>query len=220
MPRIERGLFDGFIYHILNRGNGKQTVFHEKYDYQYFVNLLYEAKKNYRVKIFAYCLMPNHYHLVVCPEKGDDLSKMLQWVMTSHVRYFHKLRGTSGHVWQGRYKSFIIKNDAHLLTVLRYVENNPVRARIVNSGKEWLWSSLHQRLENKSNLLDKSPIEIPDNWENFINGIIPEAEITKLRNCIQRQSPFGDSLWQTEICNRFGLVSTLNPRGRPRKGKK
>lgn len=131
MPKIVRGLAGNTIYHVLNRGNGRQEVFHNDKDYEVFINLLREAKERYPIKLFAYCLMPNHFHIVVKPDCGEELSRWMQWVMTSHVRRYHRLYGGSGHVWQGRFKSFMIQQDAHLLMVLRYVEGNPVRANMV-----------------------------------------------------------------------------------------
>jgi len=118
MPRIPRGLVDGFIYHVINRGNGRQKVFHKEQDYEAFINLMEEAKGRHPVKILAYCLIPNHFHMVLKPEKAEDLSKFMQWSMTSHVRRYHRHYGTTGHVWQGRFKSFVIREDNHLLTVL------------------------------------------------------------------------------------------------------
>ena len=141
MPRISRGLADDSIYHVINRGNGEQVVFQKDKDYESFVNLMKEAKIRYAIKIFAYCLMPNHFHIVVMPHQSEDLSKWMQWLLTSHVRRFHKHYGTSGHIWQGRYKSFLIQKDSHLLTVLKYVESNPLRAGLVNSANNWLRSS-------------------------------------------------------------------------------
>ncbi|NPV93448.1 MAG: transposase [Firmicutes bacterium] len=154
MPRIARGIGDGLTYHVLNRGNGRQQVFHKEHDYRAFIELMGEAKDRYPVKIFAYCLMPNHFHLVLQPTHGDDLSKWMQWLMTSHIRRYHGHYGTCGHVWQGRYKSFVIQNDSHFLTVLRYVENNPVRAGLVTAAKDWAWSSHRARI---SRLQDIEP---------------------------------------------------------------
>ncbi|MFQ5963900.1 MAG: transposase [Candidatus Scalinduaceae bacterium] len=109
MPRIPRGLSDGLVYHVLNRGNGKQSVFHEDKDYEAFFGLMKEAKKQYSLKLLAYCLMPNHFHVILMPAQAGDLSKWMQWLMTSRVRRYHRYYGTSGHVWQGRFKSFIIQ---------------------------------------------------------------------------------------------------------------
>src|SRR4030042_2957429 len=101
MPRISRGLIDSAVYHVINRGNGGQEVFHKGKDYEAFIAIMEEAKVHYSVKFFAYCLMPNHFHMVLMPDEGGQLSKMMQWMMTSHVRRYHRHYGTSGHIWQG-----------------------------------------------------------------------------------------------------------------------
>jgi putative transposase len=218
MPRISRGLADDSIYHVINRGNGGQVVFQKDKDYEVFVNLMKEAKIRYAIKIFAYCLMPNHFHIVVMPHQSEDLSKWMQWLLTSHVRRFHKHYGTSGHIWQGRYKSFLIQKDSHLLTVLKYVEGNPLRAGLVNSANNWLWSSHGESIhKGDHSLIDEVPVELPKEWSKFVNESISEKELEKLRQSVSRQSPYGDSLWQVHVSKTFGLESTIRPRGRPRK---
>jgi putative transposase len=218
MPRISRGLADDCIYHVINRGNGGQVVFQKDKDYEAFVNLMKEAKIRYAVNIFAYCLMPNHFHLVVMPHRSEDLSKWMQWLLTSHVRRFHKHYGTSGHIWQGRYKSFLIQKDGHLLTVLKYVESNPLRAGLVNSANNWLWSSHRESIHRGGHLLiDEVPVELPKEWSKFVNESIAEKELEKLRQSVSRQSPYGDSSWQVDVSKTFGLESTIRPRGRPRR---
>lgn len=218
MPRIARGLADNFVYHILNRGNGRQEVFHKNQDYQAFIGLMKEAKSRYSVKIFAYCLMPNHFHMVLVPNRADELSKWIQWLMTSHVRRYHRHYKTSGHVWQGRFKSFVIQQDSHLLTVLRYVEGNPVRAGLVSSAKDWLWSSHRETIGEKTKvLIDEIPIALPDYWERYVDEPLTEKELERLRRSVDRQSPYGTIIWQKQVSKEFGLESTLRPKGRPRK---
>jgi putative transposase len=218
VPRIARGIADSFVYHVLNRGNGKQTVFHKDQDYQAFFDLLKEAKARYPIKIFAYCLMPNHFHLVLMPTQGKDLSRYMQWLMTSHVRRYHRHYGTSGHVWQGRFKSFIIQEDAHLLTLIRYVEGNPVRASLVKSAREWPWSSHQASADEKAiKLLDEIPVELPYAWSKFVDDPLTENELQRLRESVNRQAPFGARTWQSNICKKLGLESSIRHRGRPKK---
>ena len=219
MPRIARGLKDGFVYHVLNRGNGKQKVFHKNQDYKAFIALMIEAKKRYDIKILAYCLMPNHFHIVVMPSQAEDLSKWMQWLMTSHVRRYHHHYGTSGHVWQGRFKSFIVQEDNYLITLLRYVEANPVRAGMVNSAIDWKWSSYFYR-ERKNDiffsLIDSSYIKLPENWNEYVNRFLGEEDENKILQSIQRQSPYGEKMWQIKISKKLGLEYTLRPKGRPK----
>ncbi len=217
MPRFARGLVNGFIYHVLNRGNGGQEVFHKDQDYESFIDLMKEAKVRHTLKILAYCLMPNHFHIVAVPARAEELSKGTQWLMTSHVRRYHRHYGSSGHIWQGRFKSFIIQSDNHLLTVLRYVEGNPGRAGLVNSAKDWPWSSHREAIGERSrSLVDEIPLKLPQNWNRFVDEPLTEKELEKIHQSINRQSPYGTSMWQMQVSEELGLESTLRPRGRPK----
>jgi len=162
--------------------------------------------------------MPNHFHIVIRPAQGSDLSKWMQWLMTSHVRRYHSHYKTFGHIWQGRFKSFIIQEDNHLLAVLRYVEANPTRALLVNSAADWPWSSLRERLSKTPQLIiETCPIELPEKWKEFVDLYQSREELTLLRRSVNRQTPFGDEHWQVKVSKQLGLLSTLHPRGRPKK---
>jgi putative transposase len=141
MPRTARASVGGVCYHVLNRGNNRRAVFHKPGDYRAFVKVLREAAEAIPVRVLAYCLMPNHFHLVLWPHADGDLGRALHWVGTAHVRRYDKHYHSSGHVWQGRFKAFPIEEDDHLLTVLRYVERNPVRAGLVGRVQDWNWAS-------------------------------------------------------------------------------
>jgi putative transposase len=218
MPRIIRGLADNIVYHVINRGNGRQEVFHKDKDYEAFMKLIKEAKERYSVKLFGYSLMPNHFHMAVKPEKGEELSKWMQWLMTSHVRRYHRHYGSSGHIWQGRYKSFMIQEDRHLQMAMRYIEGNPVRAGLVLSAKEWKWSSHEETMgKRERTLTDTVPIELPGQWDRYVDEPFTEKELDRLRMSVNRQTPFGDATWQMNICKEFGLESTMKGKGRPKK---
>lgn len=217
MPRVARGLADGLIYHIINRGNGRQQVFHTDGDYRSFVDLMTETGERHPVKMLAWCIMPNHFHLLVSPERADDLSRWMQWFMTSHVRRYHRFHKSSGHIWQGRYKSFIVQEDKHLLTVVRYIEGNPVRAQIVQSAKDWSWSSHLGRVGLSESFPEKMPIELPSDWTGYVDQPLTEGELERIQISMQRQTPFGSPSWQMRVCQEHGLESTLKPKGRPRK---
>ena len=169
MPRTARDLVDGGIYHILNRGNSRQRVFHKDADCYAFLALFSEMQESYGIELYAYCLMPNHFHLVVKIGRGEDLSLGMRWFTTTHVRRYHKHYQTSGHLWQGRYKSFLIDDDEHLLTMVRYVEGNPVRAELVETATGWVWSSHRERcgleIGNKKG-----------DCPSLFKGLSPEAE--------------------------------------------
>jgi putative transposase len=212
MPRIPRGQMAGQVYHVINRGNGGTTIFHKDGDYRAFLNLLVIAKRTYAVNVFGFCLMPNHFHLVLQPAGNDALGPFMQWWMTSHVRRYHYHYRSHGHVWQGRFKSFPIQHDDHFLTVIRYVVRNPVRAGLVAHSHEWPWSSLHF-----TDMIDPWPVERPMNVEQWVNEPLFDHELCRLRQCVNRQAPFGTPVWQQQMSTTFGLESTLRPRGRPRK---
>jgi len=219
VPRIRRGLVDNGVYHVINRGNGRQEIFHKEKDYEAFIHILQEAKERYSVKLYAYCLMPNHYHMAMAPAEGEYLSRCMQWMMTSHVRKYHRHYGGSGHVWQGRYKSFMVQEDSHLQMVMRYIEGNPVRARMTASAKEWKWSS-HREVAGGRNggLIDRAPIDLPEEWTRYVDEPLEDTELVRLRASVNRQSPFGNATWQMKMSRLLGLESTLRKRGRPRKG--
>ncbi len=193
MPRTARDLVDGGIYHILNRGNGRQKVFYKDADYAAFLGLFQLMQENYAIDLYAYCLMPNHYHLVVKLKEAEEFSNGMRWFKTTHVRRYHKHYKTSGHLWQGRYKNFAVKDDDHLLTLVRYVEGNPVRADLVESATDWVWSSHRERtgmkmvpqmqelMNNRIHLNSELPINLPDDWTAFVDTPLNESELKTLR---------------------------------------
>ena len=218
MPRVTRGVADGVVYHVLNRENGRQRVFHKDGDFAAFIALLGEAKARHPVKIFSYCLMPNHFHLLLQADAGAELSRFMQWLMTSHVRRYHRHYRTSGHVWQGRFKSFVVQEDEHLLTVARYVEGNPLRAGLAVSARAWPWSSHRESCgEVARTLTQPPPIALPGDWSALVDTALTAAELEKLRTSVARQAPFGQAAWLEQVVRSLGLESTVRPRGRPRK---
>jgi putative transposase len=186
MPRTARQLVDGGIYHLINRGNGQQQVFHKDRDYQAFTELLAEMNDCYAIELLAWCLMTNHYHLVVRPHKAELLSKGMHWFQSTHVRRYHRHYGSSGHLWQGRYKCFAIDDSDQLLAVIRYVEANPVRAGMVDSAADWPWSSHRHRLGTGSKgacpLSSTLPIALPQPWTAYVDTPMTESEVFRMRN--------------------------------------
>ena len=127
MPRTARATVGGVVYHILNRGNGRLKIFRKPGDYAAFVDLLIDAKQKADIKVMGFCLMPNHWHLVLRPRGDGDLAAYMSWLTNTHVkRYRSHYKQTSGHLYQGRYKSFPVEEDDYFLTLLRYVEANPL----------------------------------------------------------------------------------------------
>jgi putative transposase len=218
LPRITRGLTGGFVYHVFNHGNGRQKIFRTEEDYQFFLELMAKASQIYPVKVFAYCLMPNHFHVVLRPEETGVLSRWVHWLLTSHVHHHHQIHKTKGHLWRNRFRAFIVQEDLHFLSVIRFVEGNPVRRGLVESADQWPWSSHLENIGRKEKrIVCPCPGELPPFWAEFVNSPILHAELIRLQECEARQSPYGDPVWQFEICRKLGLESTIRPRGRPRK---
>lgn len=171
------------------------------------------------MRILGYCLLPNHFHLVLWPLHDGDLSRWMHWLLNTHIRRYHKHYQSSGHIWQGRFKAFPIAADEHLLTVLRYVERNPVRANLVKEADQWLWSSagLWTTQVGRPDYLEAGPVERPQPWLQWVNQALTAAELAALRRSVNRGTPYGSQAWSRETAQRLGLESTLRPRGRPRK---
>ena len=218
MPRTLRASRGGICYHVLNRGNGGGRVYHHDEDYQAFVELMAAASDRLPMRVLAYCLMPNHFHLVLWPREDGDLSRWMQWLMTSHVRRHHRRHDSHGHLWQGRFKAFPTQSDEHLLTVLRYVERNPLRARLVARAEDWRWSSLRWwRSRRRPAFLVEGPVRRPRGWRSQVGDGSSDAELESLRQCVNRGAPFGSRRWVKSTAKRLHLESALRPRGRPRK---
>jgi putative transposase len=215
MPRTARASVGGLCYHVINRGNGRAEVFRKPEDYTAFLQLLRQATERIPMRILAYCLMGNHFHLALWPRHDGDLSAFLQWLLTAHVRRYHGHYHSSGHVWQGRFKAFPIQQDEHLLTVLRYIERNPLRAGVVARAEDWLWSSVRER-GGAATLLTRCPVPGPTDWARWVNAPMTEADIQAVRHSVNRGTPFGEAAWARRTAKRLGLEASLNPRGRPR----
>jgi len=221
MPRTARASVGGTCYHVMNRGNARSEVFHDQADYEAFVELIGRACERVEMRVLAYCAMPNHFHLVLWPRRDGDLGRWMQWLLTSHVRRHHRRHGTSGHLWQGRFKAFPVQDDFHLLSVLRYVERNPLRAKLVSRAEQWRWSSLRfRRGKVRADFLAPGPVELPRNWLQRVNRPQTEEELAALRCSVVRGRPFGEAGWVRRVARRLGLESTLRPRGRPPKTRK
>jgi putative transposase len=216
MPRTARASQGGYCYHVLNRGNSRRTVFHKNGDYAAFIKLLRQAAERTPVRLLAYCLMANHFHLALWPRQDGDLSDYMMWLLTAHVRRYHQHYHSSGHVWQGRFRAFPIQEDDHLLTVLRYIERNPVRASLVERAQDWPWSSAAPP-QGGDPALDPGPVPRPAGWLEHVNKPQTEAEVESLRESLRRGRPFGGAPWMAQTAAELGLEASLRPRGRPRK---
>jgi putative transposase len=216
MPRVARQLQHGYCHHVLNRGNAKATLFLDRFDYLAFVKSLAAMRAAYSIRLLAYCLMPNHFHLVLRVDAIRAMSEAMQWAQTAYASRFRAKYQSTGHIFQGRFKSFPIQETEHLLTVMRYVERNPVRANLVESAVDWRWSSTRWR-KRPNHWLDESPVQLGADWHTYVDASQTSAEVAALRRSVSRGAPFGSPSWQAQTAEALGLQSTLRPRGRPRK---
>jgi putative transposase len=208
------------VYHVLNRGNGRMRLFHKAADYEAFERVLAEGLERYPVDLLTYCVMPNHWHLVVRPTTGESLGRLMGWIGVTHVRRHHEHYHTrgGGHLYQGRFKSFPVAEDDYFLTLCRYLEANPLRAGLVERAEDWRWSGLWHRLNGSGELpLSAWPVERPRNWLARVNRELHDEQIEQIRISVQRGRPLGRDNWVRRVALRLGLTYTLRGPGRPRK---
>ena len=173
-------------------------------------------------RLLAYCLMPNHFHLILWPRQDGELSDFQHWLTLTHTMPWHAHYHTSGTgpLYQGRFKCFPVQEDDHLFTVGRYVERNPLRAHLTLRAEEWPWSSLSRRVQGRGHdLLDSWPLPLPLDWLEQVNSVETLGELAALRRSVRRGAPLGTAAWQQKTAKRLGLESTLKPLVRPRKSK-
>jgi putative transposase len=209
------------IYHVWNRANGRQGIFEKVEDYKAFDRVLMAAHERVAMRTLAYCVMPNHWHLVLWPRRDGDLSRFMGWLTLTHTQRWHAHHHTAGtgHLYQGRFKSFPVQNDNHMLTVCRYVERNPLRAGLVVRAEEWRWSSLWRRVEGPGQAqawLAALPVLTPPDWVKWVNEPQTTREVEDLRRCVARGQPYGTEGWVARMIRRMNLEGTVRPRGRPR----
>lgn len=191
-------------------------------DYEAFERVLLETLELRPMRLLAYCVMPNHWHLVVWPAEDGHLAAFMQRLTITHARRWQEHRHVTGdgHIYQGRYKSFPVETDEHFFRVCRYVERNALRAGLVERAEAWAWSSLWRRergSRQQRGCLADWPVDRPDDWLLHVNGVESDEELTELRLCVNRGQPFGTPAWTQATVSRLGLESTVRKRGRPAK---
>jgi putative transposase len=197
-------------------------IFDRPKDYEAFEGILVAAVERVKMRLLAYSVMPNHWHLVLWPREDGDLSTFVGWLTLTHTQRWHAHRRSvgSGHVYQGRFKSFLVESDEHLRAVCRYVERNALRAGLCQRAEQWRWSSLWRRefgdAESRT-ALSRWPIDVPRDWVSRVNRAERPRELEALRRCVNRGQPFGSEDWVERMTKRFALDSAFRPQGRPRK---
>ena len=210
------------VFHVLNRGVGRMRLFAKSGDYAAFETIIAETLEKCPLRLCGFCLMPNHWHLVVWPKQAGQLAAFMQRLTITHARRWQEHRGRVGygHVYQSRYKSFPVQSEDHFYQVLRYVERNPLRANLVERAEQWRWSSLWRRIAGtpaERSVLSDWPLPRPRNWSKLVNDPQTESELAAIRRAIERGRPLGDQDWVRRTAKRLGLESTLRAPHRPRK---
>lgn len=223
MPRVSRVNVAGEIYHVINRANARLQIFDNEKDYQLFEKVLVEAKDRFDIDIYSYCIMPNHWHFVLSPKENGGLPKFIGWLTMTHTQRWHVIHKSigSGHLYQGRYKSFLVQKENYFLQLCRYVERNPLRAGLVKNGIDWEWSSLWRRERGdarQKEILSAWPANVPDDYMDWINKPEIEKELMAIRHSVNKGKPYGEDNWVDKITDLYKLKSTLRNPGRPRKG--
>lgn len=214
------------VFHVLNRAVGRRLLFRKEPDYEAFCRVLAEAVDRTGMRLLGFCLMPNHWHLLLWPRRDGDVSGFVRWLTTTHGNRYHAHYRTAGegHVYQGRFKSFPVQDDRHLLIAWRYVERNAVRAGLVRKAEAWPWCSAAVRAPAQDGaepppwaqaLLSEGPVDLPRNWAAIVNEPQTAAEERAVRASIARGAPLGDEQWAVRTAGRLAI--SLRPRGRPRK---
>lgn len=227
MPRIGRLIIPNYPHHVIHRGHNRQAIFACDDDYRYYLDNLAEWKSALGCRLYAYCLMTNHIHLVVDP--GDDpesLAKLMKRVAGRQTRYVNRIERRTGTLWEGRYRSSIICKDTYLMACCRYVEMNPVRACIVSHPSEYRWSSYGEKTGDEGRIIDPDPAfeglaenegERKTAYARWVLSAVPEGEWAKIREAVQRSHLTGEHRLEEEVARKLGIRLELKKPGRPRK---
>lgn len=225
MPRIGRVVIPHMPHHVVQRGHNRQVVFAGVEDYTRYIENLRELGAEMEVQVHAYCLMTNHVHLLLTP--GDavrNMGRLMKALAARTTRYRNRLEGRSGTLWEGRYKSSPVQTDTYLLACCRYIELNPVRARMVSNSGDYAWSSYRQRMGWGESWIDldrnylglaESEAERRARYRRFVEQGVPEKELGLLRTALQRGQLTGDRRFVDEVEQVLGRRIEPRPRGRP-----
>ena len=220
MARLARAVACGYPHHITQRGNRRQQTFFNEGDYHLYRKLLVEWCKKYGVKIWAYCLMPNHVHLIVVPATEDGLRRTIGEVHRRYTRHVNFREQWRGHLWQGRFASYAM-DEHHCLSAARYIEMNPVRARLVLDPVDYPWSSARAHVLGAADALltDGSLQMMVGDWKQFLSQDEPKQMVETLRRYERTGRPLGDGWFVKTIEKQMGRILHPQRAGRPRKAK-
>jgi putative transposase len=226
MPRPKRICPAGEVFHVLNRAVARLTIFEKPEDYDALMRVVAETWAIVPLPIYAMVAMPNHWHFVVRPQDDEQVTEFFRRLSVTHTMRWHAHYGTggTGHLYQGRFKSFPVEGDEHLLRVMRYVERNPVRSNLIEAAETWRWGSAWARRQKDPGVREwlkpLSDPPLPRRWRSWVNKPQTVAEEKAIAQCIRRGTHYGSDVWVRSSVVRLSLESTVRRRGRPRKAEK
>ncbi len=223
MSRIARLVGTGYPHHVIQRGNNREKVFLDEEDFQKYISLLEKYSSEKEASILAYCLMTNHVHLLIKPLKEDSLYKMMQGITLCYTQYFNRKYFRTGRLWECRYHSCIIDGDKYLWSVSRYIEKNPVRAKMVKKAEEYIYSSARTHITGEANSLLKEQLFAEGEMTEYkllMKSKEREEEFEEIRTMTRVGKPLGGDDFIAELSENLGRSLIFRPKGRPVKEKK
>lgn len=221
MPRIARAIVKGYPYHVTQRGNYQQLVFEDEGDFIQYKSWLKEYSRKYGLNIWAYCFMTNHVHFVCVPDEEVSLARTFNTLHMRYSQYFNRKKRVKGHLWQGRFFSCLL-DERHLYTSIRYIENNPVRARIVEKAEDYRWSSAKGHLNKDTDMILSRDCHLEKEIKNWSTYLMEKDDIQQIED-IRKNSltgrPCGDDVFIETIEGLLGRKLKAQPWGRPPKEK-
>ena len=227
MPRKPRFIIPNVPVHIVQRGHSRNPVFFEDSDYLAYLDWLKAGALRYKVAIHAYVLMANHIHILATPTDVEGITRMMQYVGRHYVPYINFTYGTSGSLWEGRYKASLIQDETYLLTCMRYIELNPVRADMVRSPGHYRWSSYRANGQAQSDALvvphylylslGKDKYERCEAYKALFKAHVDAEDLKDIRASLQTGTPLGNEFFKEKIEARLGCKVGQSRRGRPLK---
>jgi putative transposase len=220
MARIARITGAGYPHHIVERGNNRERIFANPIDYEKYLSFLSKYAEEREVAVLAYCLMPNHIHLLVRPSGEETLAKMMQGVTLCYSKYFNRENGRTGRLWECRYYSTVIDGDRYLWTVTKYIENNPVRAGMVKKPEDYPYSSAKAHILREKDPILKEPLfdkDELDEYTRFVKSGEDKRILEEIRKQTRSGKPLGDPEFLQTLSERIGCSLSFRLKGRPRK---
>lgn len=227
MARLPRLVVPHQPHHVIQRGIDRQAIFRDSDDYAAFLKWLREAARQFKLALHAYVLMPNHVHLLVSPSDEEGLGKMMQWIGRYYVPYFNHKYQRVGTLWQGRYRATVIDSEQYLMTCMRYIELNPVRADLVTDAAAYPWSSCAHHVGAKSDPyvsdhslywgLGNTPFQREAAYRILLEQALAKEEMQALQDATSKGWALGSEQFKTSLERQMDRPVRPGKRGRPRK---